>query len=262
LFAFSQITKTGTFQLNNYVNLSTGATASIPVPNERSQVVYPCSTSAVNRDFFMNYFEHSTCICVCPSGAIGSPRPFYKSRISFAAMNLTTPLVLTDTARYTRVDTVRNAAYADSCALPFFVFDSYGSYNETGVYIMMTSDNKYALVRVTPVTKTVQCYDYDPYQDTTYTWTQTRMSGFAVTWYLTNSGLAYFGWVPQAHVVSAPSEVTPLRNPNTLSPQAEVYSLLGRKITVTQAERNRPGTGGCPSLFIVKDGESVRPMLK
>ena len=261
LFAFSQITKTATLSLNNYMNLSTGAIAGIPIPNERSQVVYPCSTSAANRDFFINYFEHSLCICVCPSGAVGSPRPFYRSRISFGAMNLTTPLDLTDTARFTRVDTVRNAAYAGGCALPFYVIDM-GSYNETGVYIMTTADKKYVLLRLSPIVNIVQCSDYDPYTGITDTWTQSRLGGFSVTWYVTTSGQSYFGWVPNAHIAGAPQAVKTLRNPNTIPATAEVYTLLGRRITVTPAERNRPGIGSCPSLFLVKDGENVRPMIK
>jgi len=255
LFAFSQITRSGTFKLNDYVNLSTGTYSSIPVPNERSQVVYPCITSAVNRDFFMNYFEHSTCICVCPSGAIGSPRPFYKSKISFAAMNLTTVLDLTDTARFTRIDTVRQSG----CALPFFVIDNW--YNETGVYIVKTYNNAYALVRITPVIITVQCYDYDPGTGTEYRWTQSRLNGYNVTWYLTNGGQAYFGWVSQAGIASTPSAVTPQRRQNTISPRAEVYSLLGRKISISQGERSRPGNG-CPSVYVVKEGQGVRLMLR
>jgi hypothetical protein len=258
LCAVSQTTRSGTFALNDYVNLSTGARSSILIPNERSQVVYPCSTSAANRDLFINYFEHSTCICVCPSGAVGSPRPFYKSKISFGAMNLTTPLDLADTARYTRVDTVRQTG----CALPYSVIDLYGSYNETGVFIMTTSDNKYVLLRLSQIVNTVQCYDYDYTTGATYQWTQSRLGGFTATWYLTSSGQPYFGWIPRANIAGKPQAVTPRRLPNTLSPTAEVYSLLGRKIGIARGGLERPGIGSSPSLFIVKDGQSVRPMLK
>jgi len=259
LFAFSQITKSGTFRLNDYVNLSTGAISSIPIPSERSQVVYPCTTSAINRDFFMNYFEHSLCICVCPSAAIGSPRPFYRSKKTFATMNLTVPLDLTDTALFTKIDTVRQSG---GCALPYFVIDLYGSYNETFVYIVKTYNNTYALVRLSQIVNTVQCSDYDPNTGITDTWTQSRLNGFTVTWHLNSSGQPYFGWVPQAGVVSMPSKVTLLRNQNTLSSGAEVYSLLGRKIrAVLLGELNRPASG-CPSVYIVKEGQSVRLMLK
>jgi hypothetical protein len=258
LFAFSQITRSGTFKLNDYVNLSTGTVGSIPIPSERSQVVYPCTTSAVNRDFFMNYFEHSLCICVCPSGAIGSPRPFYQSRKSFAAMNLTTVLDLADTALYTRIDTVRQAAYAGGCALPFIEL----WYTESGVFIVTTSDHRYALVRISQVINSVQCSDYDPGTGTTYYWNQSRLNGYNVTWYLTNSGQPYFGWVSQTDVASRPMGVTPLLRQNTISPQAEVYSLLGRKVPgILRGKRSRPGIG-CPSVYVVKEGHSVRLMLR
>ena len=257
LVAFSQVTRSGTFKLNTYLNLVTGTYGTIPIPNERSQVVYPCTTGAVNRDFYMNYFEHSTCICVCPSGALGSPRPFYQSKKAFGSMNLSTVLNLADTSLFTRIDTVRQAAYGGGCALPFTEL----WYTQPGVFVVTTADGRYALVRLTQVIITVNCSDYDPYTGTTYSWTQSRLDGYNVTWYITNNGQPYFGWIPSG-VVSGPRGVTPLLvDRNALSPEAEVYSLLGRKVAAANGDRKRPRTD-CPSVYIVKEGKKVRLMLR
>jgi hypothetical protein len=258
--AFAQTTKSDTFTLNSYVNLVIGNHGTVPVPNERSQVVYPCTTKAGGWDLYMNYFENSAGICACPSGAIESPRPFYRSKKTFETMDLRTTLNLADTTLFTRIDTVRKSLYVRDCALPFVIMGR----NEVGVFVVTTYDHRYALVRLTPVVNTVECVDYVIEPDTVIVtrWNLDRLSGYKATWYLPFITLPNFSWIKTSVAEVGPKDRSfyPAAR-RVLSPGTEVYSLLGRKVAIGKNERERSGIA-CRSIYIIKDGNAFRPVLK
>jgi hypothetical protein len=77
IVAYTQITtKTASFQLNDYVDLTTSEHSGAEAASSIFQFVYDCSVRPAKRDFFVNYYDHSLCICPCPSSAIGSERQY------------------------------------------------------------------------------------------------------------------------------------------------------------------------------------------
>jgi hypothetical protein len=257
LFATAQISKSGKFKLNDYVNLSTGAVNSVPVPNERSRMIYPCSTNVAGQDFFMNYFEMSTCICVCPSAAIGSPRPFYRPKKSLSTMDLRGRLKLTDTTLFTKIDTVKQSNYSSGCALPYII----SPMNGPGplMFIVTTANNNYALVILTSTITTVQCSDYSiPGQP--YFWTHDRLMGYTATWYINTSGIADFSWAYIVGIQDRPG-ISHGINRVQASEKSEHYTLLGRRVSLQQVKRNSSGSR-TPSLYILKTERNARLVLK
>jgi hypothetical protein len=256
LCAFAQISKSGTFKLNDYANLTTGVVTNGPVPSDHSRKVYACSTSAVNRDFFINYFDNSTCICACPSGAIGSPRPFYRYKQSFDRLNLFIPLVLSDTVQWARIDTAKKDPYLSECALPYYI-DNMSSGKEN-CYIVTASNNKYTLVTTTQIINTVQC-SYIVTPGTIDYWTQSRLEGYNVKWYMNSSGSVDFSWVNHSGVEQP--GLTHQTKRTAVTAQSNAYTLLGQKVPVAQLRKNSVRPDG-QSLYIVNNQGKIGLIFK
>jgi hypothetical protein len=249
--------KTSQFALNDYVNLSSGVKGSWG--GENSQLnLYPCTTSAIGRDFFINYIDISTCICKCPSGAVGSPRPFYQSKKPFYSMNFDKPLNFKDTTAFTEIDTIRKFYYdTTTCRLPFIILGRV----ESVIIATITSNYQptriqYALIHLKPIITTVKCYDYptDPGYD------MSHLGGYMVTWYVQDNGTADFHEVDQSGIIRDPEKICRY-NLSEVSPKTEYYSLLGCKVRETQIQR-KISSCGFRSVYIMKMHGNLRLILK
>jgi hypothetical protein len=251
---FSQIiTKSGTYNLNDYINLQTGASANLQKGTyDRNQ--YPCTTRVDNRDLFMNGINITLCVCACPYGAIGSPRPFYKSKKSFSTMNLSYPLNLKDTTFFTKIDTVTNYTYFSGCFLPFYVLDIHG--NSSGVFVITTSSDKYALVRLNPNIISHLCYDLE----TQSSWSQDLLTGYNVTWYLQSNGAPYFYGVDQSNIQKGKMKRVEICEKQK-SAKIEYFTLRGQK-TRALSEYEKKGQLFIKSIYIAKTSEKFFLILR
>jgi hypothetical protein len=257
LMAFSQIARFDTLNLNSYVNLETAITGSFNPPIATGQVRYPCTTNAAGKDFYTNFYDVSVCICPCPSGAIGSPRPFYLSKKPLGQMDFNQALPLGDTLLFTKIDTVRNAAFSGGCALPFIVKPRYVTPNP---FVVSTGNHRFALVMVTPIIKNVECLDVSP--PNIYRWTEDHLVGYGVRWYLSPNPHPYFPDLINTGIVTGSHKnPLPVIDQGTISARSEVYSLLGRKIIGANQSSHR-SDHFCRGVYIVKNTEKLRLMIR
>jgi len=251
LMVSAQFSKSAKVNLNNSINLTSGSIVNYPLPSDRARILYPCSTKA--GDFYINYFEVSLCVCACPSAAIQSPRPFHISKKPFREMNLRNKLNLTDTALYTKIDTIPKNDYNDSCALPFTIMTLNSG---PGAFVTTTSNKQYALVCVDPIINEVTCSQW--VIDTVYTWKSSRLQGYNVNWYVSNSGTPDFNWVDQTGSWKESASVRKYIY-FAESVESERFTLLGKKVTGAAIRKN----GACPpALYIVRTGRNVRAVLE
>jgi hypothetical protein len=249
--SLAQLTaKSGTFGLHDYLDLQSGTGGSFQLP------FYPCSTSAKNRDFFMNYVDVSTCICACPSGAIGSPRPFYQSKKSLQDIPLDKPLNLQDTAFFTKIDTAtEDCYYHTGCFLPFVL-----NHSQSAVYIItLPLPNTiyacyYALVILKPIVINVNCSDLSA------EWTQNRLTGYTATWYVQNNRTLDFSGVPITGLTNG-SKGTFAQVRRIVSDQTELYTLLGQRAPFRPEMRKRKGSL-ISGLYFAKSSKGIRLLVR
>lgn len=250
------ITRTASLQLNDYVDLTTGNCFSAEDASENSQFVYDClPIPPAKRDLFVNYYDHSLCICPCPSSAIGSERPYYRYDGEPDSINLNGPLNLENTSFFTKVDTIHDNRTGGDCELPYFVWDNS---SDKIIMVMTTSDNRYALTVLTPTYKLVDCYSNTG--DTTYHWTSSHLIGFSATWYIQMNGLPLF------QGIDVPTGITsnPRRNYSTkVSHKAAYYSLLGQKVPLNLEQLRRGSLNHrMPSMFVVEKNGKTQLLLQ
>ena len=251
------IMKTASFELNDHVDLKTGEHSNVEVTSDMFQFVYDCSTSAVKKDLFLNYYnDYSLCICPCLSSAIGSARPLY--RYKKESEYIDPDVDLDDTTLFTKFDTIQSNPYETGCVLPYFVWKEAEA--EKITIVVTTSDDKYALVILKRIYETADCSytSGEPSNPVRYHSTYARLSGFHATWYIQMNGSTSFRGIDiRTGVTHNPYR----RYPATLSCSAGYYTFLGRKVPMEQV-RHKAMRRGTPSLFVVEDRGAARLMLK
>jgi hypothetical protein len=239
-----------TLSLSQGVDLSTGIKTSSPL--SAAQCFYPCATTITSCDVISFPNVLPTCACPCTTGyAIGTTHPFYIARQNFTSMNLSNPLNLNDTALFAKTDTIDSiyesscvpikqilgggsGSISSTCLLPYKEAEDYGTER---VGVLVTSQQKYALVRSTFLTTTVMssCEGGGPEPYTTN-------GGTALHWYIQNNGSLDFSGVSQSAVL--PHNANPvlrvasqnqryrvgLGSSITNRQISEVYTLEGKRI--------------------------------
>jgi|GEM_PF-2742567 len=216
----------------------------------------PCSTIITSADLVT--CVNMLCVCSCPEVnpyAIGSSQPFYIAKQNFTSMNLSKTLSLNDTTLFAKVDTadstprcmpISGTASSDSVKLLPYVEVYSGpasgsiSFDIERVFVLETSQQKYALVRVTPFTTlaTSDCMQNGPEPPDTFV----TNGGTALHWYIQNNGTLDFSGVDQSAVL--PHNANPilrvasqnqryrvgLASSITNRQIREVYTLEGKRI--------------------------------
>ena len=124
--------------------------------------------------------------------------------------------------------------------------------------VVTTTDNKYAMVVLTPIYKSVDCYSNTG--DTTYHWTSSHLTGFDATWYIQLNGLPLFQGIDiPTGITCNYSRHYSTKNSN----KAEYYSLLGQKVSLSLEHiRNRPLRHRMLSLFVIDNHGKTELILK
>jgi hypothetical protein len=239
--------------INLNTAIKTGSQLQLIVPS----CFYPCTTTITSCDLISFPNLLMTCSCPCIEGyAIGTSQPFYIAKQNFTSMNLSKSLNLNDTALFSKVDTVDSTGLectpisktvsgnvSSTCLLPYE--ESFGGRNGAGtidteqVWVLVTSQQKYAMVRVTPFNKTVMsnCELGGPIYKQ-----YTTNGGTALHWYIQNNGTLDFSGVDQSAVL--PHNANPilrvasqnqryrvgLASSITNRQISEVYTLEGKRI--------------------------------
>jgi hypothetical protein len=148
---------------------------------------HDCETSFGSFDLIMCDGAVPTCAFPCRDfGSLGSSRPFYRLN---AATDFSEPLPIGDTAIFNRVDSLRYPDSKPSCLLPCYTIEK-NSAMQSGGYsitlIMLTDQNRYALVFVEPFTATVESDELG------YTKEFTILQGCRISWFLQDDGSTDF----------------------------------------------------------------------
>jgi len=220
------------------INLNTGSISSA-APN--SCLFYACTTQGISSDL-ISYFNFLTA-CACPcvgEGAFGATHTFYISKQNFSSMNHKSLLNLNDTSNFSKIDTIKKGiCYAPNndsvCLLPYIEI---GINDSERVIVIETSQQKYAMVRVTPRSTTIVNRECGDPVDSLYTF----LGSFSLHWYIQNNGSLDFSGVDQSAVL--PHNANPilrvasqnqryrvgLASSITNRQISEVYTLEGKRI--------------------------------
>ena len=252
------IMKTGSFELNDHVDLTTGEYSNVEETSQGMELIYDCATNPIKKDLFLNYYNQSLCICPCLSSKIGSARPFYRFNEELRALNLNLTLNLENTTHFTKVDTINDNSVENGCELPNFIWNE-GDPDEI-ILVVTTSAGKYALVILSPIYNLVDCNitSGEPSNPIYYHSTYYRLGGFYATWYVQQNGSPLFQGI---NISTGVTHKPYRRYLKTGFNKAGYYSLLGRKVPMERVRR-KAMHHGTPSLYIVEDRGSTRLMLE
>jgi hypothetical protein len=188
-----------TLPVGQGVNLNTAVISGIQYNISIFPCFYPCSTTITSGDVITLVNTVTGCECPCASSyAIGSTHPFFIAKQNFTDMNLSNQLNLNDTGLFSKVDSTLGGSClpGGTCVLPSIQVGRGISFDSEKVWVLETSQQKYAMVRMTPLIVNVvsSCEAYSP--------PYTANGGTALHWYIQNNGSLDFSGVSQTSVLS------------------------------------------------------------
>lgn len=199
--------------------------------SDGSNLVYTCSAPSVSEiDFFVAEEQVGVCTYICHALAIGSPRPFYLSKIQFGEYDFSQELRLDATAEFIKIDTVTidtHTKYVDSvnCYLPHIIIDDiddngYEEYTDIDFGIFKNRDGNCILITFTPVFDI--SFENTGLPDPAG---HTYLKGYEINWFLQNDGSLEFDDITHAFPRKGPSRsVNPHKN------ETVYYGINGRRI--------------------------------
>lgn len=198
-----------------------------------------CSSNPII-DVFVAQEAVGVCIYFCPFLAVGSPRPFYISKMPFYSENFSTPLDLNDASGFAKYDTLKSDPHvhdSSHCYLPhIFGFVSTDSGN---FVIFKNLSRQYVLARFNTLMTTG--YYSDPMPES-----YTYVSGYVIKWYLQTDGTANFNGINQVPTFRQNSLA------HRIKPSAdkiEYFSILGQHISPKDHSE---------SVVIERNGSNIR----
>lgn len=187
--------------------------------------VFPCTTSIADFDLFVAEEMLGTCIYICHTLAVGSPRPFYVAK---KEINLSSDLNLNDTSYFAKIDTVRNDKHetwnTEGCYLPHInpaAGDSILSKSKI-LLVLKNSQNRYVfavlnLIHVTGTYEDVQRFEYS------------YDKGYLAHWFLQTDGTTNF--YGAEGVKPGKQTLFVHQNMNDSKKKLEYFSIRGQKIS-------------------------------
>jgi hypothetical protein len=183
--------------------------------------VYRCTDSVPPIDLFIANYTYCTCIYMSTAPAIGSPLPFFVSKISSDSTDFSAPLEIHDTAQYVRIDTAHRVPNIPNdsslCLLPIVL-----GFNLSPEHFLVlpTHENKNVLAILQSIV----------WEDTVV-WPRSYhryIPGYEVTWYLQTDGSLNFSNIP----VSVKPRVSNAHSqPKRIGNSTTYYNIRGQLIS-------------------------------
>lgn len=206
--------------------------------------VYTCNASLPQVDVFVAEEGFTTCTYICHTLAVGSPRPFYFSKIPFNGFSLDAPLILSDSSKFTKCDSIHKDTYifidSTHCYLPHTIlFDSYLQALQTGNFAVFKNINNFYLLAKFDTLMAIDTV-YQP-MPTYYPY----IKGFKINWYLQNNGSTDFSNI----VGIEPNRLHFIPHKDNIKNDFEFFNVRGQRLinnnksmTNIVIERNKTGT--------------------
>ena len=220
----------------------------------RAGFVYKCTTSAGQIDLFVVEELLGTCMYICHTLAIGSPRPFYVSKKDLGAMNLLSPLAVQDTGLFTRYDTGHYDIHVQdsNCYLPHIA--PLGTNGPTigpdNFIVIKNAAGKYIMVQFEVVVGTGTYYSPMPI-------TYTYLRGYVIRWYLQTDGTLNFGDITRVRVKFPRDQAVTEERLGMKEILQGIYNIKGQRMA-RDDQRIRKTAG----VMLIKKGGTVMRVFR
>jgi hypothetical protein len=210
----------------------------------RAGEVPTCIAASPLMDVFVAQEAVGVCIYFCPFLALGSPRPFYLSKMPFYSESFSTPLDLNDASRFVKYDTLKFDPHVLDSTHCYFPHISRFVSTDSGNFIVFKNiARQYVLARFNTIMTTG--YYTDPMPQT-----YTYVSGYVIKWYLQTDGTANFNGINQVPTFRQNS-MKHLEKPSL--GKIDYFSIQGQRIS----PQNRS-----ESVVIERNGSNIRKITK
>ena len=239
--------------INQDLNFITSTNATKTTNISQGIGLYPCSTSTNTIDFSIQNSAAAPCICPCYLPVVSSPRPFYISKKGFYTMNLRTPLVLSDTSLYIKVDSITIASASAGVQpgryLPFRAFDQRLSLTSSdSTLIIKTNNNFYVMIRLRVVADTF--WQGPPPEPDYGCGGHITYGGYPLQWYLQQNHSTDFSQVDQTRIITNRSAQRAIR---PLQATLQAFDILGRRVSPLKSKSMESHEG--IRLIVSKENE-------
>jgi len=169
---------------------------------ESAYNVYKCTANVESIDVFNAVKMVGTCTYTCHILAIGSPRPFYLSKIPFGSFDFSGELNISDTSKFMKIDTLINdpmVSTSPNCFLPHVIlrsttYEGAKKYELVDFGIFKNRDGKYIVAKFDTVMDVSSDGAPEPQM-------HSYLKGYTITWYLQNDGSLQFETISNANPI-------------------------------------------------------------
>jgi hypothetical protein len=213
---------------------------------EGSYNVYKCTADVDSIDIFNAVQMVGTCTFTCHILAIGSPRPFFLSKIPFESFDFSDELNIYDTLKFMKIDTlINNPMVSNSlkCLLPHVILRSIGylgakKYESVDFGIFKNIEGKYFIAKFDTIMNLSSDGAPEPQM-------HPYLKGYNIKWYLQNDGSLQFD-----NITSILPIVKKEYKAKKIKDDVKTYyDIYGRKIS---------NVNNCvPQLIIRKNAKSI-----
>lgn len=193
--------------------------------------VYKCTADVESIDVFNAVKINATCTFICHILAIGSPRPFYLSKIPFESFDFSDVLNISDTSVFMKIDTLINetiVSNSSNCFLPHVILRSTEylvakKYDSVNFGIFKNIDGKFIAAKFDTVMDLSSDGAPEPQM-------HPYLKGYNIKWFLQNDGSLNFKDITAMQLVSKPFRMP---TPILVNNKSFYYDIYGRRVNFT-----------------------------